>query len=67
MLSTQRRQGEVEPIDAPISFPPVNLNRVIMPHYNALVLTLCINGFDVHNVLVDLSSTTDLLQFSAFT
>ena len=33
-----------------------------MPHYDALVLTLCINCFDVHMVLVDLSSEKDLLQ-----
>ena len=57
---------EVEPIDGPISFAPINLNRVIIPHYNALVLTLCINGFDVHRVLVDPSSATSLLQFPAF-
>ena len=34
-----------------------------MPHYDALVLTLCINGFDVHRVLVDLGSAADLLHF----
>ena len=33
-----------------------------MPHYNALVLTLCIHDFDVHRVLVDLGSAVDLLQ-----
>ena len=37
-----------------------------MPHYDALVLTLCINGFDVHRVLADPSSTTDLLQLPTF-
>ena len=37
-----------------------------MPHYNALVLTLCINGFDVHKVLVDPVSATDLFQLPAF-
>ena len=37
-----------------------------MPHYDALVLTLCINGFDVHRVLVDLGSAVDLLQLPAF-
>ena len=37
-----------------------------MPHYDALVLTLCINGFDVHRVLIDLSSATDLLQLPTF-
>ena len=57
---------ETKPIDGPISFPPVNLNRVIVPHYDALVLTLCISGFDVHRVLVDLGSATNLLQLHAF-
>ena len=37
-----------------------------MPHYDALVLTLCISGFDVHKVLVDPGSTVDLLQLPAF-
>ena len=37
-----------------------------MPHYDALVLTLCINGFDVHRVLVDPSSAENLLQLPAF-
>ena len=61
VVYTKSNQEEVEPIDGPISFPSVNPNRLIMPHYDALVLTLCINGFDVHRVLVDPSSTTDLL------
>ena len=37
-----------------------------MPHYYALVLTLCINSFDVHRVLVDPSSAADLLQLPTF-
>ena len=37
-----------------------------MPHYDALVLTLCINGFDVHRVLVELGNAVDLLQLLAF-
>ena len=57
---------ETNPIDDPISFPSVNPNRVIMPHYDALVLTLCISGFDVHRVLVDPGSAVDLLQLPAF-
>ena len=58
---------EAEPIDGPISFAPINPNKVIVPHYDALVLTLCINGFDVHRVLVDPGSVADLLQLLAFT
>ena len=37
-----------------------------MPHHDALVLTLCINDFDVHRVLVDPSNAADLLQFPTF-
>ena len=54
------------PIDGPISFPPINPSRVITPHHDALVLTLCINNFDVHRVLVDPSSAADLLQLPSF-
>ena len=57
---------ETKLIDRSISFPPVNPNRVIVPHYDALVLTLCVSGFDVHKVLVDPNSTVDLLQLPAF-
>ena len=39
---------------------------VIVPHYDAMVLTLCINGFDVHRVLIDPGSIADLLQLLAF-
>ena len=37
-----------------------------MPHYDALVFTLCISGFDVHRVLIDPGNTVDLLQLPAF-
>ena len=56
----------IQPIGGPISFPSINLSRVISPHHDALVLTLCINDFDVHRVLVDPGSATDLLQLPAF-
>ena len=56
----------IQPIDDPISFPHVNPSRFITPHRDALVLTLCINDFDVHRVVVDPCSTADLLQLSAF-
>ena len=66
VVHIESNQGEAELIDGCISFPSVNLNRVIMPHYDALVLTLCINGFDMHRVLMDPSSAEDLLQPPAF-
>ena len=65
-IHSKSSRGELESIDDPISFPPINSNRVIGPHYDALVLTLCINDFDVHRVLVDPGSATDLLQLPAF-
>ena len=37
-----------------------------MPHYDALVLTLCINGFDVHRVLVDPGNVENLQQLLTF-
>ena len=54
------------PVDDPISFPLINPTRVITPHYDALVLTVCINSFDVHKVLVDPESAADLLHLPTF-
>ena len=65
-IHKEGKHEETKPIDGPISFPPVNPNRVIVPHYDALVLTLCIHGFNVHRVLVDPGSAIDLLQLPAF-
>ena len=56
----------MQPVDGPISFPPINPFRVITPHQNALVLTLCINNFDVYRVSIDPGSAADLLQLLAF-
>ena len=56
----------VQQIDGLISFPPINTFRFITPHHDALVLTLCINDFDVHRVLVDPGSAADLSQLPAF-
>ena len=60
-VHTESSQEEAKPIDGLIPFPLVNPNKVIVSHYDALGLTICINGFDVHRVLVDLGSVTDLL------
>ena len=65
-ISTPESNTSIQPVDDPISFPPIKPTRVITPHYDALVLTLCINNFDVHRVLVDLGSTADLLHLPAF-
>ena len=65
-VSTRENTTIAQPVDGPISFPPINSTCVITPHYDALVLTVCINSFDVHKVLVDPSSATDLLHLPAF-
>ena len=60
-VNTISDRGDVPavlPVDDPISFPPINPTLVITPHYDALVLTVCINGFDAHKVLVDPGSAT---------
>ena len=57
---------QTKPIDGHISFPPVNPNKVIVPHYDALVLSLYINGYDVHRVLIDPGSAVDLLKLPTF-
>ena len=66
VVHIESSQGEAKPIDGFISFPSVNPNRVIVPHYDARVLTLYINGFDMHRVLVNPGSVADLLQLPAF-
>ena len=65
-IITLESSTSVQPIDDLISFPPINLARVITPHYDALILTLCINNFDVHRVLVDPGSVVELLHLPAF-
>ena len=65
-IHAEGRHEENKPIDGPISFPHVNPNRTIVPHYDALVLTLCINDFDAYKVLVDFGSVANLLQLLTF-
>ena len=68
-VNTISDRGDIStvlPVYGLISFPPVNPTRVITPHYDALVLTVCINSFDVHRVLINPGSAADLLHFLAF-
>ena len=67
-VNTISDKGDVPavlPVDGPISFPTIKPTRVITPYYDALVLTICINSFDVHKVLVD-PGAADLLNLPAF-
>ena len=65
-VRAQENITAVQPIDGPISFPPINPTRVITPHYDALTLAVSINNFDVHRVLVDPGSAANLLHLPAF-
>ena len=56
----------VQPIDGPISFLLINPAQVITPHYDVLIITLCINNFDVRRVIVNLGSTAELLHLPTF-
>ena len=67
-VKTVSNRGDITaifPVDGPLSFPLINPTRVITPHYDALVLTVCINSFDVHRVPVDQGSAADLLHLPA--
>ena len=68
-VNTINNRGDVPtvlPVEGPISFPPIKPTRVITPHHDALVLTICINNFDVHRILIDSGSAVDLLYLPAF-
>ena len=65
-ISTLGSSAAIQLVNGPISIPLINPTRVITPHYDALVHTLCINNFDVHRVLVDPGSAADVLHLLAF-
>ena len=65
-INTSNNSRAIQPVNDPISFPLINPSRVITPHHDALALTLCINNFDVHRVLIDLGSATNMLQLPTF-
>ena len=65
-ISTPDSGRAIRSLDDPIAFPLINPSKVITPHHDALVLTLCINNFDEHRVLVDPGSAADLLHLPAF-
>ena len=65
--NTLESSTTLQPIDGLVFFPPIDPTRIITPHYDALVLTLCINNFNVHRVLVDPGSAAKLLHLPALT
>ena len=53
--------GGPRPVDGTIIFPPVDPTRILKPHRDALILSLGMGHFDVRRILIDPSSSTDLL------
>ena len=64
-INTPESNTVLQLINGLVSFPPIDPTRIITPHYDALVLTLCINNFDVQRVLVDPGSAAELLHLPA--
>lgn len=56
----------IRSIDGLITFPPIDSNRVILPHEDALVLSLGVGGFDICRILVDPGNSANLLQISTY-
>ena len=55
MLSTWEAAGEeTKPINGSISFHPINPKRVIVPHHDALVLTICICSNLCPNLIISI-------------
>ena len=48
--------------DGTIIFPPVDPTLILQPHRDALILSVEIGDFEVRCILVDPSSSTDLIQ-----
>ena len=54
--------GRPRPIDGTIIFSLVDPTRILQPHHDALILSLKIGDFDMRCILVDLGSSTNLVQ-----
>ena len=66
-INTLESSTALQSIDGLVSFPPIDPTWIITPHYDALVLTLCIKNFDVHKVLVDPCNAIELLHLPTLT
>ena len=66
-INTLKSSTTLQPIDGLVFFSSIDPTRIITPYYDALVLTIGINNFDVHRVLIDLGSTIKLLHLPALT
>ena len=49
-----------------IGFSEEDVRRLHHPHDDALVVSVCVGNYNVHRMLVDKSSSTDILYYPAF-
>ena len=54
--------GSIHSIDGTIVFPAIDPTQVLQPHRDALILTVRVGDYDVKRILIDPSSSADLLQ-----
>ncbi|XP_028101961.1 uncharacterized protein LOC114301233 [Camellia sinensis] len=59
------KKGKSEEKDI-LTFSSKDLERIQMPHNNALVVTLCIKDFDIKRILIDQGSSVEIMCYDAF-
>ncbi|XP_028095260.1 uncharacterized protein LOC114295248 [Camellia sinensis] len=59
------KKGKTEEKDI-ISFSSKDLERIQMPHNDALVVTLRVKGFDIKRILIDQGSSVEIMYYDAF-
>ena len=59
-------KGSVHLVDNIITFLPIDVNHVLQPHENSLILALRVGGFDMRRILIDPDSLVDLLKMLAY-
>ncbi|XP_077222187.1 uncharacterized protein LOC143856030 [Tasmannia lanceolata] len=53
-------------VENEISFSDVDLDNLILPHDDALVITMLVANWELKKILVDNGSSTDILYYHAF-
>ena len=62
-ISTPDNSRAIQQVHGPISFHPINPFKVITPHHDALVLTLCINNLMYTECLLTLVAQPTCCNF----
>ncbi|GKV42235.1 hypothetical protein SLEP1_g49664 [Rubroshorea leprosula] len=62
----KRKLDDADWKDQPITFTPTNLEGVVTPHNDPLVISVMINNCQVQRVLVDTGSALDIMYYHCF-